>query len=179
MPSGRKKRPKGGAVARLGRYLRAQREALGKTQGEIAALLPIDQSYVSHIELGRQNPADLTLGFLASYARALELPLLHLLVEGGVLDDLEAREAAEQTAREGEGVRAARLTLALMFAGDTPEQAAAKLAAMRTLSATLGGAPPAAPSAPPRPASMPSPDGAMPGAEGPEGDGPGPFPQRW
>jgi len=54
----------------VGREIRATRNALGLTQGEVAARLGVSASYMSAVEAGRRN---LTLGQLANIANAMRL----------------------------------------------------------------------------------------------------------
>jgi transcriptional regulator with XRE-family HTH domain len=50
----------------LGHALRAQREALGRTQAEVAAEAKVNRAYLSELESGRRNPTVTTLARLGA-----------------------------------------------------------------------------------------------------------------
>lgn len=70
----------------LGRAIRLRREEVGIAQQDLAEELGFDQSWLSHIENGRANPAYGTVGRIA---RALGWPLSRLvtLAEAVETDD--------------------------------------------------------------------------------------------
>jgi len=62
---------------RLGRRVQQVRAGRGFTQQELADEAGLDRTYISGVEHGKQNP---TIGALLRLARALEVPLDHLVV---------------------------------------------------------------------------------------------------
>ena len=62
--------------ARINESLRTLRLYWGKSQGEMADVLGISQSYLSEIERGRK---EVTLDLLARYSKQLNVPLSSLL----------------------------------------------------------------------------------------------------
>lgn len=59
----------------LGHVLRAQREALGRTQADVALQAKVNRAYLSELESGRRNPSLVTLWRLCQ-ALGLSLSVL-------------------------------------------------------------------------------------------------------
>jgi len=83
-------KPRSPLHARIGRRLRALRQARGLTQAEVAETVGCSSHFVSGIERGVDSPSLLTL---ERFARALDTPVAALLEEGredsaSVLDSL-------------------------------------------------------------------------------------------
>lgn len=64
--------------------LRIIRRYWGKTQIELADELGVSQSYISEVEKGKR---EVTLGLLAKYSRALDVPMSTLLLFAENVDD--------------------------------------------------------------------------------------------
>ena len=68
----------------LGRAVRELRTERGLTQRELARAADVNETWLSHIEAGRPNPA---WGTVARIAAALDMPLSQLALRAELLDD--------------------------------------------------------------------------------------------
>ncbi len=67
----------------LGQAIRELRQAQGLTQRELAEAADTNETWISHIESGRTNPA---WGTVARLAAALQVPVSELAVRAEVLE---------------------------------------------------------------------------------------------
>lgn len=121
----------------IGRQLRAQRTAAGRTVASVAADAGLSVPYIANLENGRGNP---TTAALARLAEALGMRLVIALVPDGATTAASAPEVPPSLVRLGRTARFrdAVAAIAAALGRDAEEFSPQLVAALAMLSNTIG-----------------------------------------